>query len=253
MTPVAGGTALNLAFGFSILTVITLIFYNRNGDQRLFWVGQRLFLAISFFVFISTFILTYQLMISNFDIDYVARYTSLETPTMYKISALWAGQSGSLLFWLFILSLFCTITLIQNQNKHHGLMPWVLITLAVIQMFFLVLTNFVTNPFMPTEADFVVVNGNGLNPLLQNVTMAIHPPTLYLGYVGFSVPFAFAFSALVNRDTSSLWIQSIRRWTLVAWLFLSMGIILGGWWAYQELGWGGYCCCIILFANKVWH
>lgn len=240
MTPVAGGTALNLAFGFSILTVIALIFYNRNGDQRLFWVGQRLFLAISFFVFISTFILTYQLMISNFDIDYVARYTSLETPTMYKISALWAGQSGSLLFWLFILSLFCTITLIQNQNKHRGLMPWVLITLAVIQMFFLVLTNFVTNPFMPTEADFVVVNGNGLNPLLQNVTMAIHPPTLYLGYVGFSVPFAFAFSALVNRDTSSLWIQSIRRWTLVAWLFLSMGIILGGWWAYQELGWGGY-------------
>ena len=119
-------------------------------------------------------------------------------------------------------------------------MPWVIITLAVIQMFFLVLTNFVTNPFMPTDADFVVANGNGLNPLLQNVTMAIHPPTLYLGYVGFSVPFAFAFSALMNKDTSSLWIQSIRRWTLVAWLFLSMGIILGGWWAYQELGWGGY-------------
>ena len=105
---------------------------------------------------------------------------------------------------------------------------------------FLILTNYVTNPFKPTEADFVVVNGNGLNPLLQNITMAIHPPTLYLGYVGFSVPFAFAISALVNRDTSPLWIQSIRRWVLVAWLFLSMGIILGGWWAYQELGWGGY-------------
>ncbi len=240
MTPIAGGAALNLAFGFSILTVISLIFYTRSGDQRLFWVGQRLSLAISFFVFMATFILSYQLMISNFDIDYVARYTSLETPTMYKISALWAGQSGSLLFWLFILSIFATTTVIQNQNKHHRLMPWVIITLAVIQMFFLVLTNFVTNPFMPTDADFVVANGNGLNPLLQNVTMAIHPPTLYLGYVGFSVPFAFAFSALMNKDTSSVWIQSIRRWTLVAWLFLSMGIILGGWWAYQELGWGGY-------------
>jgi len=240
MTPVAGAVALNLAFGFSILTVLTLSIYSRNGDQRLFLTGQRLALGISFFVFLATFILTYQLIGSNFHIDYVARYTSLETPFIYKISALWAGQSGSLLFWLFILSIYSTITIIQNQSKHHGLMPWVIISLAIIQMFFLVLTNFVTNPFMPTEADFLVTNGNGLNPLLQNVTMAIHPPTLYLGYVGFSVPFAFAISALMNRDTSPLWIQSIRRWTLVAWLFLSMGIILGGWWAYQELGWGGY-------------
>ena len=240
MTPIAGGVALNMAFGFSILTVLTLIIYTRNGDQRLYLTGHRLALGISFFVFLATFILSYQLIISNFDLDYVARYSSLETPTMYKISALWAGQSGSLLFWLFILSVYTTITTIQNQNKHNRLMPWVIITLASVQMFFLVLTNFVTNPFMPTEADFVVANGNGLNPLLQNVTMAIHPPTLYLGYVGFSVPFGFAISALMNRDTSPLWIQSIRRWTLVAWLFLSVGIILGGWWAYQELGWGGY-------------
>ena len=191
-------------------------------------------------MFISTFVLGHQLMISNFDIDYVARYTSFETPTVYKISALWAGQSGSLLFWLFILSIFNTITIIQNQSKHHNLMPWVIITLSTIQLFFLVLTNFITNPFEPTQADFEIVNGNGLNPLLQNITMAIHPPTLYLGYVGFSVPFAFAFAALVNKDIGALWIQSIRRWTLVAWLFLSVGIILGGWWAYQELGWGGY-------------
>ena len=240
MTPIAGGSALSLSFGFSLLTVLTLLIYTRNQDQRLFLVGQRLALCVSFFIFLAPFILSYQLIISNFDIDYVARYTSIETPTIYKISALWAGQSGSLLFWLFILSIFSTITIIQNQNKHHQLMPWVIISLTITQMFFLILTNYVTNPFKPTEADFVVVNGNGLNPLLQNITMAIHPPTLYLGYVGFSVPFAFAISALVNRDTSPLWIQSIRRWVLVAWLFLSMGIILGGWWAYQELGWGGY-------------
>ena len=240
MTPIAGGSALSLSFGFSLLTVLTLLIYTRNQDQRLFLVGQRLALCVSFFIFLATFILSYQLIISNFDIDYVARYTSIETPTIYKISALWAGQSGSLLFWLFILSIFSTITIVQNQNKHHQLMPWVIISLTITQMFFLILTNYVTNPFKPTEADFVVVNGNGLNPLLQNITMAIHPPTLYLGYVGFSVPFAFAISALVNRDTSPLWIQSIRRWVLVAWLFLSMGIILGGWWAYQELGWGGY-------------
>jgi cytochrome c-type biogenesis protein CcmF len=206
----------------------------------LFLLGQRLGLAISFFVFISTFILGYQLFTSNFDIDYVARYTSYETPNIFKISALWAGQSGSLLFWLFILSIFNTITIIQNQDRHLNLMPWVIITMSVIQLFFLILTNFITNPFEPTQADFIVQNGNGLNPLLQNITMAIHPPTLYLGYVGFSVPFAFAFSALVNKDIGALWIRSIRRWTLVAWLFLSVGIILGGWWAYQELGWGGY-------------
>lgn len=240
MTPIAGGAALNLAFGFGILTILTIFFYTRNGDQRLYLTGQRLALGVSFFVFLATFILAYQLIISNFDIDYVARYTSLETPVVYKISALWAGQSGSLLFWLFILSIYATVVILQNQRKHHGLMPWVIITLVIVQMFFLVLTNYVTNPFKATEADFIVANGNGLNPLLQNVTMAIHPPTLYLGFVGFTVPFSFGISALVNRDTSPLWIQSIRRWTLVAWLFLSMGIILGGWWAYRELGWGGY-------------
>ena len=240
MTPIAGSVALNLAFGFSILTVLTLFLYNKNGDERLFLTGQRLALGISFFVFLATFILAYQLVQSNFDIDYVARYTSLETPVVYKISALWAGQSGSLLFWLFILSIYTTIVILQNQQKHNSLMPWVIITLAIVQMFFLVLTNYVTNPFKPTDADFIVSNGNGLNPLLQNVTMATHPPTLYLGYVGFSVPFGFAISAMINRDTSPLWIQSIRRWALVSWLFLSIGIILGGWWAYRELGWGGY-------------
>jgi len=240
MTPIAGGVALNLAFGFSILAVITLFLHTRNGDQRLFLTGQRLALGISFFVFLATFILAFQLIQSNFDIDYVARYTSLETPFIYKISALWAGQSGSLLFWLFILSIYTTIVILQNQRKHNSLMPWVIITLVIVQIFFLILTNYVTNPFKPTDADFIVTNGNGLNPLLQNVTMVIHPPMLYLGFVGFTVPFGFAISALINGDTSPLWIQSIRRWALVAWLFLSMGIILGGWWAYRELGWGGY-------------
>ena len=145
MTPLAGSVALNLALGFSLLSIITLYIYIRNGDKRLFLTGQRLSLGISFFVFLSTFILWYQLIISNFDIDYVARYTSLETPFIYKISALWAGQSGSLLFWLFILSIFNTITFIQNQSKHHTLMPWVIITMSVTQGFFLILTNFITS------------------------------------------------------------------------------------------------------------
>ncbi|MEE8437880.1 MAG: cytochrome c-type biogenesis CcmF C-terminal domain-containing protein, partial [Candidatus Neomarinimicrobiota bacterium] len=128
----------------------------------------------------------------------------------------------------------------QNKNTHKNLMPWVIIIITAVELFFLVLINFVTNPFLPVDADIVVANGLGLNPLLQNITMAIHPPLLYLGYVGFTIPFAFGISALINKDTSSLWIQSVRRWSLMTWLFLSCGIILGGWWAYQELGWGGY-------------
>jgi Cytochrome c biogenesis factor len=120
------------------------------------------------------------------------------------------------------------------------MMPWIIIVILFIQLFFLILTNFITNPFEPTNADFEVANGLGLNPLLQNLTMAIHPPILYLGFVGFTIPFAFAFAALVTNESGSLWIRSIRRWSLVTWLALSCGIILGGWWAYQELGWGGY-------------
>ena len=197
-------------------------------------------IVVSCLSIIATFVLLNELIQSNFDIDYVAHYSSLQTPLIYKITALWAGQSGSLLFWLFILSIYCLIVLLQNRNKYTELMPWVILVLVSIQFFFLIITNFVTNPFSPTDANFIVANGNGLNPLLQNLTMAIHPPTLYLGYVGFSVPFAFAIAALVTGDTSPLWIRSIRRWTLVVWLFQSAGVILGGWWAYQELGWGGY-------------
>ena len=119
-------------------------------------------------------------------------------------------------------------------------MPWVMIVIQVVQLFFLTLTIFITNPFEPTNADFEVSNGLGLNPLLQNLTMAIHPPILYLGFVGFTIPFAFAFAALMTNENGSLWVRSMRRWSLVTWLALSCGIILGGWWAYQELGWGGY-------------
>ena len=240
MTPVAGGYALNLALGFSLFSIISVFWFHYNKDARLYFTAQRLVLGSYLLVGFATFVLAAELINSNFDIDYVAHYTSLETPAVYKLTALWAGQEGSLLFWLFILSIYAGTVVIQNQRRNVNLMPWVLVVLSVVMGFFLVLTNFVANPFAPTDADFQVMNGNGLNPLLQNATMAIHPPTLYLGYIGFTVPFAFAIAALISGDTGSLWIRSVRRWTLVTWMFLSIGIILGGWWAYQELGWGGY-------------
>ena len=238
--PVVGSVALNLGLGFSILTILILVFYLHTKDYRLYLTGQRSALGVSVLAIIATLVLINELLRGNFDVDYVAHYTSLETPLLFKFSALWAGQSGSLLFWLSILSVYSLIVIFLYRNRHRKLMPWILIVLTSVQLFFYTLINFITNPFEPTSADFVVANGNGLNPLLQNVTMALHPPTLYLGFVGFSIPFAFAIAALITKETNPLWIRSIRRWSLVTWLFLSIGIILGGWWAYQELGWGGY-------------
>ena len=240
MTPVLGSVSISLAAGFCTLSIFLLLLYINNSDYRFFLSGRRMAIVVSFLIIISTFILINELITSNFDIDYVAHHTSLETPGIYKFSALWAGQSGSLLFWLFILSIFSLIAIYQNRNRYHKMMPWILVVILFVQLFFLILLNFIANPFEATDADFEVINGLGLNPLLQNLTMAIHPPILYLGFVGFTIPFAFAFAALITNDTGSLWIRSIRRWSLVTWLALSSGIILGGWWAYQELGWGGY-------------
>ncbi len=240
MIPVAGGIALNLSLAFGILTLFAIGFYIQYQDLRLFKTGQRLSIATSVLSILSTLILTNELIIGNFDLDYVAHYTSNETPLFYKVTALWAGQAGSMLFWLAVLSLYALIMVLQYRKSHQSLMPWVIIVVTIVQLFFSAMTNFVTNPFEPTNADFVVMNGNGLNPLLQNPTMAIHPPMLYLGYVGFTIPFAFAIAALIKKDASSLWVKTVRRWTLITWLFLGIGIILGGWWAYLELGWGGY-------------
>jgi len=240
MTPVIGGLALNLALGLSVLSIILLFIYLRTGDNRLYLSGQRAALGVSLMSSFATFVLAQLLISSNFDVDYVAHYTSLETPTIFKITALWAGQSGSLLFWLFILSIYAIITILQNQKSQLKLMPWVMIVITTVQLFFLILINYVTNPFEPADVDFVIANGLGLNPLLQNATMAIHPPMLYLGFVGFTIPFAFAIAAMAMKDMNPLWMKTIRRWILFVWLMLSIGIILGGWWAYQELGWGGY-------------
>jgi len=240
MIPLIGGLALNVGLGLSIIAILLLSFHIRTGDNRLYLSGQRAALAVSFVSFFATFVLTQLLITSNFDVDYVAHYTSLETPTIYKITALWAGQAGSLLFWLFTLSVYAVIAILQNQRSQQKLMPWVMIVITTVQMFFLILVNFVTNPFIPTQADFVVANGLGLNPLLQNATMAIHPPMLYLGFVGFTIPFAFSIAAMAKKEMNAMWIRTTRIWLLFVWLMLSIGIILGGWWAYQELGWGGY-------------
>ena len=185
---------------------------------------------------------------NNFSMAYVAEHSNRALPVYYKFSALWAGQEGSLLFWSWLLSIYAFIALFVNRKKHPELMPYVGVILGGIQLFFLVLNNFVSSPFAlvgtigAAGAMHVVTlpDGSGLTPLLQYAEMDIHPPMLYLGYTGCTVPFAFALGALLGRYPGEKWIHITRRWMMVGWAFLGVGILLGGHWAYQVLGWGGY-------------
>ncbi len=192
--------------------------------------------------------LEYLFFTNNFSMAYVAEHSSRDLPAFYKFASLWAGQEGSLLFWSWLLSIYAFSALFANRRKHPELMPYVGVVLACIQIFFLTLNNFVASPFgVIASADSSGVmhtvaraDGSGLNPLLQYWEMVIHPPILYLGYTGFSVPFAFAMAALLGRYPGEKWIHITRRWTMIAWGFLGAGVLLGAHWAYSVLGWGGY-------------
>ena len=180
--------------------------------------------------------------------EYVAAHSNRALPAYYKFAALWAGQEGSLLWWSFLLSTYVFFALFLNRKKHPELMPYVVVICAGVQIFFLTLNNFVASPFSvlggadATGAMHLATlsDGRGLNPLLQYPEMVIHPPILYLGYTGFTIPFAFALAALLGRYPGEKWIHITRRWTMVAWGFQSVGILLGAHWAYAVLGWGGY-------------
>jgi cytochrome c-type biogenesis protein CcmF len=174
----------------------------------------------------------------DFNIEYVAAYTSRNLPTGYIVSALWAGQKGSLLFWAVVLSLFAALAQLLTPRRYASLMPYVAGVTCVVTAFFVCTMLFAANPF--ERLPFTPADGRGLNPQLQNPGMMIHPPMLYLGYISITIPFAFAVAALLTRGLDTGWIHAIRKWTLVSWLFLSIGITLGMWWAYVELGWGGY-------------
>jgi cytochrome c-type biogenesis protein CcmF len=168
----------------------------------------------------------------------VAKYTNRSLPLAYTLTAFYAGQEGSLLFWAWLLALFATIVILQNREKNRDVLPYVSLTLICITFFFLILIVFVTSPFK--KLPMIPPDGQGLNPLLQNPGMIFHPTTLFLGYVGFAVPFAFAMAALMTGHLGNTWIKTTRRWTLFSWFFLTMGNLLGAQWAYVELGWGGY-------------
>ena len=200
--------------------------------------GEHAALAVWGLVVIATAALLHALVAHDFNIEYVAHYTSTTLPLPYVIAGLWGGQSGSLLFWLLILTSMSAIVQLQNRHHNREFMPYVTATLMAIALFFISMLNFVTPPFQ--RLAFTPAEGQDLNPLLQNYWMTIHPPALYIGFVGCAIPFAFAIGALVTGKLGDTWIRTTRRWTLLAWFFLSMGNLFGAEWAYLVLGWGGY-------------
>jgi len=233
-----GYIALFLALVTSIYSAFAFAFGARGKHPALTRSAKNGLLAVCGLVSISVAVLVYALLTHDFQIEYVASYTSRDLSLPYLISALWAGNDGSLLFWIWLLSLFATVVVLQKQDFGKRLVPYASMIIILIEAFFLILLLFVSNPFH--KLSFVPAEGMGLNPLLENPGMIIHPPTLLIGYVGFTIPFAFAMAALLTGKLGDDWLIAIRRWTLLAWLFLGIGNILGAWWAYVELGWGGY-------------
>ena len=209
----------------------------QRGDLQL--SAERSIYAVFFLTALASLGIIDSFLNDRFEYLYVASYSNRELQTYYKFAGLWSGQRGSLLFWLLFLMLFSTIAVWSNRRRNREFMPYVVGVLGSIASFFLIVLLFAdVNPY--ERLGFTPANGQGLNPQLQNYWMTIHPPTLYLGFTAFTVPFAFAIAALLSGRLDSRWITLTRRWTLLSWFFLSNGIVFGMRWAYEELGWGGY-------------
>ncbi len=194
--------------------------------------------AIFACLFVAALSLWKGLASHDMNIEYVAAYTSRNLPGYYTFSAFWAGQKGSLLFWGFVLSIFAALAQLLTPRRHADLLPYVAGVTSTVTGFFVLTMIAAANPF--DRLPYTPVDGRGLNPQLQNIFMIIHPPMLYLGYISVTIPFAFAIAALLQGRLDTGWIHAIRKWTITSWLFLSIGITLGMWWAYVELGWGGF-------------
>ncbi|HEY6073617.1 MAG TPA: heme lyase CcmF/NrfE family subunit, partial [Anaerolineales bacterium] len=205
--------------------------------QELIRSGSAAVYANFLLMAIASAALLQALLARDFGNAYVASYSSKDLGFWYTLSAFWAGQAGSLLFWALLLTGFAALV-VWRQSVYRELMPYVVATLMGTAAFFMLLLAFVSSPF--ARVPFTPADGSGLNPLLQNPGMFFHPPTQYLGYVGFTIPFAFAIAAMATKRLDDEWIRATRRWTLMAWFFLTWGVIFGMQWAYVELGWGGY-------------
>ena len=233
-----GSVALAIAWVLAIYAIGMSIAGALRRKREFVASAENATLAVWGFVVIAVAALLHALTTHDFNIEYVAHYSSSTLPLQYTIAALWGGQAGSLLFWLLILTSMAAVVILQNREKNRELMPWVTATLMAVALFFASMLMFITPPFQ--RLAFTPAEGRDLNPLLQNYWMTIHPPSLYVGFVGCAVPFAFAMAALATGKLDDVWIRTTRRWTLLAWFFLSLGNLFGAEWAYLVLGWGGY-------------
>ncbi len=236
-----GSFALLLALAlsaYSFLAGLLALVIKRPGSGRLGETARRAGIASFAIVFLAALVLVVAAFQNDFSIAYIFHHSNRDLPGPYKFATLWSGQEGSLLFWALLLSAYGLVLRLRYKTDVR-LFAHASVIIAAVQVFFLLLLNFAANPFGIMQGS-LPPDGNGLNPLLQYPEMVIHPPMLYLGYVGFTVPFAFALAALIMRYPGEKWIQITRRWTMVTWGFLTCGVFLGAHWAYSVLGWGGY-------------
>src|SRR5436309_13359598 len=234
------GSALLLAsFVVCSYAAVISVVGARRGSRRLIESGVGAFYLVSALMAVASAVMINAFLTDDFSIKYVAHYSDSVQPLFYKITSYWGGLDGSIMFWVFLLSIFGSLAVYVNRERHRELIPYVVATISAVQMFFLYLMVVHKNPFT-TFLTNVPGDGEGLNPLLQNYWMAIHPPSLYTGFVGMTIPFAFCIAALATGHLDDSWLRAVRRWTMFAWLFLTFGLTLGMIWAYEELGWGGF-------------
>jgi cytochrome c-type biogenesis protein CcmF len=234
----SGQFLLALSLGLFLFSIFGSILGVKRSNPRLLESTRRAIYAGSALISISVVILWIAFLEDHFLLRYVYAYSNRDMPVIYKITALWGGQDGSLLFWLWIACLYSSACLFLHRRSDRTLIPYMVPIFGTILGFFASLILYSDNPFSVFPA--APLDGRGLNPLLQNPSMAIHPPSLYLGFVGMSVPFCFALAALLSGQLGNRWIVATRLWSLIAWFFLSIGNLLGAQWAYVELGWGGF-------------
>jgi cytochrome c-type biogenesis protein CcmF len=238
MIPEVGHAALIVALGLAVYGSAASGLGVRLGRSALIESAQHAALAVFVLLTASLLLLVYAFLAFDFSVQYVARNTNLGTPFYYRITGVWGALEGSIVLWAWMLALYTVILVVRRRTGPRDLYPWALAVMLGVLAFFVLVMTVPALPFQrltPAPA-----NGRGLNPLLEDTGMITHPVALYLGFTGFTVPFAFAMAALITGRVSEAWIASTRRWTITAWYFLSLGLLIGGWWSYHVLGWGGY-------------
>ena len=239
MISIFGSSVIFLALTFSIIGIGILLFsrLSNNRDDKIIQSGSNAIFGSSILILIAFFHLLYQIINNNFDVQFVAKVSSSTTPLVYKIGSLWAGSQGSLLLWTSIIAVYIIYFILSKHKRFKEIFPTALIIITFIFSSFIGFLFFLENPFNPA---YNLLDGSGTTPSLQNLLMLIHPPLLYMGYIGFLIPFSITLSSLIENKQGSEYLKSNRKTTLFSWLILTVAIILGGRWAYLELGWGGY-------------